>query len=147
MKDLEKIINSRKSLCFLDLEGTQFSHEMIAIGAIKVDIRKDLSIKKIHKGYYSLVLAKNKIGKLNEFAEKYNLKLEEIMYMGDDIPDYECMKAVGFPVCPADAVPEIKAISVYISDREGGRGCARDVVEQVLKAQGQWMSDTEAFGW
>ena len=64
MKDLEKIINSRKSLCFLDLEGTQFSHEMIAIGAIKVDIRKDLSIKKIHKGYYSLVLAKNKIGKV-----------------------------------------------------------------------------------
>jgi 3-deoxy-D-manno-octulosonate 8-phosphate phosphatase (KDO 8-P phosphatase) len=57
------------------------------------------------------------------------------------------MKAVGFPVCPSDAVPEIKAISVYISDREGGRGCARDVVEQVLKAQGQWMSDTEAFGW
>ncbi len=64
MKDLEKIINNRKSLCFLDLEGTQFSHEMIAIGAIKVDIKKDLSVKKIHQGYYSLVLAKNKIGKV-----------------------------------------------------------------------------------
>ena len=64
MRDLEKHINQRKSLCFLDLEGTQFSHEMIAIGAIKVDIRKDLSVKKIHKGYYSLVLPKNKIGKV-----------------------------------------------------------------------------------
>ncbi|MBO6005554.1 MAG: HAD hydrolase family protein [Paludibacteraceae bacterium] len=99
-------------------------------------------------GFHEIYMgAKNKIGKLKEFAEKYNLKMEEIMYMGDDIPDYECMKMVGFPVCPSDAVPEIKEISVYISDREGGRGCARDVVEQVLKAQGQWMSDVEAFGW
>lgn len=64
MKVLEKHIQKRKSLCFIDLEGTQFSHEMIAIGAVKVDIRKDMSIKKIHKGYYSLVKAKNKIGKI-----------------------------------------------------------------------------------
>ena len=64
MKDLAKIINGRKTLCFLDLEGTQFSHEMIAIGAVKVDLKKDNTIKRIHKGYYSLVLAKNKIGKV-----------------------------------------------------------------------------------
>lgn len=62
MKELRKRLANHKVLCFLDLEGTQFSHEMIAIGAIKVEIRKDLSIKKIHKGYYSLVLPKNKIG-------------------------------------------------------------------------------------
>ena len=64
MTDLEKITNNRKTLCFLDLEGTQFSHEMIAIGAVKVDLKKDGSVKKIHKGYYSLVLAKNKVGKV-----------------------------------------------------------------------------------
>ena len=64
MKYLEKHLNKRKVLCFLDLEGTQFSHEMIALGAVKVDIKKDDSIKKIHKGYYSLVKAKNKIGKI-----------------------------------------------------------------------------------
>ena len=64
MTDLQKIINNRKTLCFLDLEGTQFSHEMIAIGAVKVDLRKDGTVKKIHKGYYSLVLAKNKVGKV-----------------------------------------------------------------------------------
>ncbi len=64
MNDLNKVINNRKKLCFLDLEGTQFSHEMIAIGAVKVDLKKDGSIKKIHKGYYSLVIAKNKIGKV-----------------------------------------------------------------------------------
>lgn len=84
---------------------------------------------------------------LQEFLNKYNLDPSEVLYMGDDIPDYEVMKMVGIPVCPADAVPEIKAISVYISDKTGGNGCARDVVEQILKAQGYWMSDIEAFGW
>ena len=64
MQDLAKIINYRKTLCFLDLEGTQFSHEMIALGAVKVDLKKDLSVKRIHKGYYSLVLAKNRVGKV-----------------------------------------------------------------------------------
>lgn len=66
MKELAKHINNRRSLCFLDLEGTQFSHEMIALGAVKVDLRKDMSIKKYHKGYYTLVKAKNKIGKVVE---------------------------------------------------------------------------------
>ena len=78
---------------------------------------------------------------------KYDLKDEEVLYMGDDIPDYEIMSRVGCPVCPADAAPEIKSISVYISHLKGGYGCGRDVVEQVLKAQGKWMSDRKAFGW
>ncbi len=64
MKELDKRINGRKSLCFIDLEGTQFSHEMIAIGAVKVELRKDGTVKKMHKGYYSYVLAKNKVGKV-----------------------------------------------------------------------------------
>ncbi len=62
MKELEKRIQHQRSLCFLDLEGTQFSHEMIALGAVKVDLYKDMTIKKYHQGYYSLVKAKNKIG-------------------------------------------------------------------------------------
>ena len=78
---------------------------------------------------------------------KYDLKDEEVLYMGDDIPDYEIMTRVGCPVCPADACPEIKAISVYVSHQKGGYGCARDVVEQVMKAQGKWMADRKAFGW
>lgn len=64
MKQLEKILNGRKTLVFLDLEGTQFSHEMIEMGAIKVDLKSDGSIKRIHKGYRTYVLAKNKIGKI-----------------------------------------------------------------------------------
>ena len=79
--------------------------------------------------------------------EKYDLKDEEVLYMGDDIPDYEIMRMVGCPVCPADAAPEIKAISTYISHKNGGYGCVRDVLEQVLRAQGKWMADKAAFGW
>lgn len=79
--------------------------------------------------------------------EKYGLKDEEILYMGDDIPDYEVLRLCGLPCCPADAAPEIKEICVYISHRAGGYGCGRDVVEQVLRAQGKWMSHEEAFGW
>lgn len=78
---------------------------------------------------------------------KYTLRDEEILYMGDDIPDYELMQRVGLPCCPADAAPEIKSIARYVSHRNGGEGCCRDVVEQVLKAQGRWMSHADAFGW
>lgn len=88
--------------------------------------------------------------KTNEYAhlkEKYRLADEEILYMGDDIPDYEVMQLCGCPCCPADAAPEIKEISTYISHLDGGCGCGRDVVEQVLRAQGKWMSHDKAFGW
>ena len=88
-----------------------------------------------------------KIKEYDSLKAKYGLKDEEILYMGDDIPDYEVMRLCGCPCCPADAVPEIKEISVYISHRNGGYGCGRDVVEQVLRAQGKWMQDAKAFGW
>lgn len=81
------------------------------------------------------------------FLEQYGLRDEEVIYMGDDIPDYEIMKRVGCAVCPADACPDIKAISVYVSGFAGGHGCGRDVIEQVLRAQGKWLSDATAFGW
>ena len=67
--------------------------------------------------------------------------------MGDDIPDLKVMKMVGVPCCPADAAPEIKEISKYISHCKGGEGCARDVIEQVLKAQDNWLRDDEATIW
>lgn len=81
----------------------------------------------------------NKLEALEDFLTKNNLKASEVMYMGDDIPDYELMKVIGVPVCPKDAVHEIKSISSYISDVKGGDGCARDVIEQVMKAQDMWM--------
>ena len=82
-----------------------------------------------------------------EFLARYGYTDEEVMYMGDDIPDYEIMQRVGCPVCPKDACPEIKEVSLYVSHCDGGRGCGRDVIEQVLRAQGKWMSSAKAFGW
>lgn len=88
-----------------------------------------------------------KVQTYDAFLEKYGLKDEEIMYMGDDIPDYEIMRRVGCPCCPKDACSDIKGISKYVSPYNGGYGCGRDVIEQVLRAQGLWLSSAKAFGW
>ncbi len=88
-----------------------------------------------------------KIKAYDEFLEKYSLTDAEVIYVGDDIPDYEVMRRCGCPCCPADACPDIKAISNYVSSLNGGDGVGRDVVEQVLRAQGKWLSDAKAFGW
>lgn len=90
--------------------------------------------------------ARYKMDQFRDFMEKTGLLPEEVCYVGDDIPDYEVMQTVGLPACPADAVPEIKAIAKYISRRKGGEGVGRDIIEQVLKTQGKWMQD-DAFGW
>ncbi len=83
----------------------------------------------------------------DELLDACRLTDDEVIFMGDDIPDYEVMRRCGCPCCPADAAVDIKTISRYVSPREGGRGCARDVIEQVLRAKGLWLSDAKAFGW
>ena len=82
-----------------------------------------------------------------EYMKKYGLHDHEVIFVGDDIPDYEVMARCGCPCCPADACAEIKSVSRYISQRNGGYGVGRDIIEQVLKAQGKWMGDKAAFGW
>lgn len=90
--------------------------------------------------------SKIKITDLNDYMSKTGFQPEEIMYAGDDIPDFEVMQTVGLSVAPADAAPEIRAMAKYISHCKGGHGVGRDIIEQVLKAQGKWMNE-EAFGW
>jgi len=82
-----------------------------------------------------------------DFLEKTGLKPSEVAYMGDDIPDYEVMLLAGLPACPADAAPEIRGIARYISHIKAGHGCGRDLIEQIMKAQGTWMDGAESFGW
>lgn len=82
--------------------------------------------------------SRDKKNDFEDFYFKYDLKPEQILYMGDDLPDYEVMLEAGLPTCPSDAAEEIKAISRYISTFSGGRGCVRDVIEQVLRLQGKW---------
>ena len=88
-----------------------------------------------------------KINVWSEFLHKYTLKEEEIIYVGDDIPDYEVMQRAGCACCPKDACSEIKHISTYVSDVKGGDGVARDILVQVMKAQGKWVLNEKAFGW
>lgn len=90
--------------------------------------------------------SRDKVVDMKDFAGKHDLGPQQILYMGDDLPDYQVMQEVGFPTCPADAVEEIKSISLYISDKTGGDGCARDVIEQVLRLHGRWM-EADAFTW
>ncbi|WP_299063616.1 HAD family hydrolase [uncultured Polaribacter sp.] len=88
--------------------------------------------------------AHDKIKQYNELVKKYNLQPENILYMGDDVPDYPVMKLVGLPACPNDAVREIQQVSKYISDKKGGDGCVRDVIEQVLRVQQKWDENFDA---
>jgi 3-deoxy-D-manno-octulosonate 8-phosphate phosphatase (KDO 8-P phosphatase) len=81
-----------------------------------------------------------------KYLEDNNLKPQQVLYMGDDIPDYEVMLEAGMSACPADAAEEIKSVAKYISHFNGGKGCVRDVIEQVLKIQGKWMND-DAYHW
>jgi len=78
-----------------------------------------------------------------DYINEHNLNEEEILYMGDDLPDYEVMQRVGIASCPNNSAHEIKEISIYISNRNGGEGCARDIIEQVMRSQGKW----EIAGW
>lgn len=99
---------------------------------VRVRLR-NLGITDIHLG------TPDKVKTFKEYTDIYNIKPENVLYMGDDIPDFHVMKLVGLPTCPQDASPEIKNISHYISHVKGGKGAARDVIEQVMKVQGKWM--------
>ncbi len=101
---------------------------------------KNLGIQDVFMG------ASHKIEDLYRFLKLHELNAEEVLYMGDDLPDFEIMSAVGFPTCPADAVTEIKQKAKYISHINGGEGCVRDIIEQVLRLHNKWM-DGDAFHW
>lgn len=119
-------------------------HVAIITGGNSLSIAKryeGLGVKEIH------LSAKVKIEVFNELVKRLKLTTDEVMYMGDDIPDYEVMAACGLPCCPKDAAHEIQKISRYISPYTGGNGCARDVIEQILRAKGYWNMDKIAFGW
>lgn len=98
---------------------------------VRVRLR-NLGITDIHLG------TPDKVETYKEYIELYAIKPEQVLYMGDDIPDYHVMQLVGLPTCPQDASAEIKAISKYISHKKGGKGAVREVIEQVMKVQGKW---------
>lgn len=88
-----------------------------------------------------------KLPVLEQWLQNCHLTADEVAFVGDDIPDIPAMRSVGLAVAPADAAPEVKAIAGYISPCRGGYGVARDLLQQVMQAQGLWMADLHAFGW
>ena len=118
-------------------------HISIISGGTSESVRlrlNGLGIEEVNLG------CKNKIEVFEKLKSKFNLDKENILYMGDDIPDYKVMQKVGFAACPNDAAYEIKSVSDYISPKKGGEGCVRDLIEQVLRLQGKWFDD-DAFEW
>ena len=116
----------------------------VITGGYSVSIEKRMAMLGVKDVF---VRSANKVEVLERYMKTNDLKPEQIVYMGDDLPDYPVMKIIGLPVCPADASPEIKDISLYISNRNGGRGAVRDIIEQVLKAQDKWMKDFTCYIW
>ncbi len=91
--------------------------------------------------------ASQKLPVLQKWMHDNSLEPSEVAYCGDDIPDIPCMQYVGLSVAPADADAEVRMLSAYVTDACGGYGVARELLEQVLRARGEWMSDIHAFGW
>ena len=128
----------------MQLAVKQGLHIAIMTGADVKSIRmryEKLGVKDIFTG------CSVKIRVYEKFLADNALSDEEVIFVGDDIPDYEVMSRCGCPCCPADACPDIKRVSRYVSNQNGGYGVGRDILEQVLRAQGKWLADKKAFGW
>lgn len=117
----------------------------IKIALISGGLNKSVKLRFEALGIKDVIIGcKNKIETFENLLTKYAIKPERVLYMGDDIPDYQVMIKAGLACCPSDAADEIKGISVYISSVKGGDGCVRDIIEQVLRAKELWM-DSDAF--
>jgi len=132
--ELHRIMNIRDGFALKEAVDSGY-HVIIISGGKSESVRTrlaNLGIKDIYLG------VKDKTVQLDEVKKMYGLKTDEILYMGDDIPDYYVMQQVGVPTCPNDAVHEIRELCTYVSPFNGGEGCVRDVIEQTLKLHGKW---------
>lgn len=136
--ELVRSMNSKDGYA-LQLAIKKGYHIVIITGGNSEPVKQrliKLGVKQVFSGVH------NKQEKLKAYAAEHHLNFDKMLYMGDDIPDYVAMQLTALPCCPADAVPEIKQISKYISPFAGGYGCGRDVIEKVLKLNGHWDVDT-----
>lgn len=140
--DVIRILNSRDSYA-IQYAVKKGYNVFIITGGNSKDVRDrllGLGIQEVHSG------SSNKLEVYNQLKINHGLTDEEVLYMGDDIPDYPVMKQVGVATCPQDAAVEIKHIAHYQSPFNGGRHCVRDVIEQTLRVQDQWFKE-DAFEW
>lgn len=130
-----------------------YSIQLAVKKGIKIAIISGAADEALLKRYNALgvtdiyLKAADKMPCLLDWLEKTGLTPERVAYMGDDIPDICVMQAVGLPCAPRDADEGVKAVARYITQANGGYGAGRELVEQVLRAKGLWMSHADAFGW
>lgn len=110
----------------------------IITGCVHEGVRRRYSSIGINDIYLGV---RNKAEALEDFCTTRGVSQARVLYMGDDLPDYEAMQRVGMPTCPLDAIAEIQRVAKYVSPFGGGAGCVRDVVEQVMRLQGKWVED------
>ena len=134
--DMMRTMNTKDGFALFHAVKEKFPIAIIS-GAKSLSIRERFAILGINDVFLD---SKDKVEDMKVFLAKYQLEPRDILYMGDDIPDISAMMKVGLPTCPYDAAEEVQGISHYISNLSGGRGCVRDVIEQVLRAQGKWFT-------
>ncbi len=135
--ELLRTMNTKDGFALKTAQAAGFTVCIIS-GGKNEGVRKrlrELGVTDIYLGI------EDKVEQLDEFFDIYNINPDEVLYMGDDIPDMYPMQKIGLPCCPQDAVAEVKEVSKYVSHKKGGKGCVRDIVEQVLKVQGKWVNN------
>ena len=157
--DVDGVLSSTK--VYISADGELMRSANVRDGyAIQLALKKGFEIGIITGGFSTDVMARykklgvnhlyacsaNKLNDYKKFLKCTHLKDKQVMYCGDDIPDYNVMREVGLPVAPADAAPVIRSIAKYVSPYNGGDGVARDIIEQTLKVHGLWLDD-DAFNW
>ncbi len=113
---------------------------ILVSGAVSAPVKDRLlylGMQEIHQG------VKDKLLFIQQYLQQQSIDWQHVLYMGDDLPDIGLLKKVGLSCCPADAVPEVKKVSRYISSVKGGKGCVRDVIERVLKLNNRWDFDKD----
>ena len=113
-------------------------HVVIISGGVSAEVQERLNKLGVTHVFMQV---QDKVAVLNEFMQQQHLSKQQVLFMGDDMPDAPALRLVGLPTCPADAATDIKEIAQYISPITGGAGCARDVIEKVMKLQGNWNED------
>lgn len=146
----------------MDAEGTPLRGVNIKDGyALQLAVKRGLHIaiitgadsRAVEVRYHGLGIedvftkASHKKQILESWMQSYGLQPDKVAFVGDDVPDYECMQSVGLSVAPSDACRDIIDIASYVSPVAGGYGVGRDLLEQILRAQGKWVLDAKAFGW
>ncbi len=158
--DIDGVLTDGQIYCFEDGQQIRATHAKDGF-AIRFALKQGYPVGIITAGQFnegvkarmeflgipSIYAGKHdKMAALDDFCLVHNVDKANIMYMGDDIPDLPVLRAVGIPTCPADAVTEIKEASAYISPLDGGKGCARDIIEQTLRTQNKWVNIPQENG-